>query len=122
MPPESTVRGWVITDVSGFSAHYTRARDLGLDAMADECLAIADNTQEGTVTTAKEWGDEVKTGDMLEHRKLRVDARKWYLSKLAPKKYGDRIEVEHSGDIGIAERLTRARNRAPVDDGSDLAG
>jgi hypothetical protein len=30
---------------------------------------------------------------------LRIDARKWLLSKLAHRKYGDRLEVEHSGEV-----------------------
>lgn len=109
--PESTVRTWVIDDVEGFAAQYARAREIGLDAMAEEMLAIADTTQEGTTTTSKEWGEEIKTGDMLEHRKLRVDARKWYLSKLAPKKYGDKLEIDAKVDVSLADRLTRARGR-----------
>ena len=31
---------------------------------------------------------------MLEHRKLRIDSRKWLLAKLAPKKYGDKLDLK----------------------------
>ena len=74
MPSEATVRRWVIDDHEGFSTQYTRARDIGLDCVADEVFEIADNA----------------TGDHQRDR-LRFDARRWYLSKLAPKRYGDKI-------------------------------
>ena len=41
--------------------------------MADECLVIADSA----------------TAEDAQARRLSVDTRKWYLSKLAPKRYGD---------------------------------
>ena len=49
--------------------------------MADACLAIADE-----VATAE-------TSEAVNAARLRVDTRKWYLSKLAPKRYGDRAQV-----------------------------
>jgi hypothetical protein len=48
---------------------------------------------------------------MIDHRRLKVDTRKWYLSKLAPKRYGDRIAVEHSGSVSIEDRLRAGRAR-----------
>jgi hypothetical protein len=102
MPPESSVRQWVIDDVEGFAAQYARARDVALDAMADEVLEISDTPQLGEKTKSSALGVEVTEGDMIEHRRLRVDSRKWYLSKLAPKRYGDRLALEHSGTDGKA--------------------
>lgn len=101
-PHESTVRLWVVDDVCGFAAQYTRARDVGLDAMADEVIEIADTTQEGVKTKITEEGEETTHADMIEHRKLRFDARRWYLSKLAPKRYGDRLHQELTGKDGAA--------------------
>lgn len=115
MPPEATVRLWVVDDVSGFAAQYARARDIGLDAMAEELVAIADTPQIGTKSVSKVTGLEVTEGDMVEHRRLQVDARKWYLSKLAPKKYGDKQQIEHSGQIDVAQAILAARKRAGVD-------
>ncbi|AZO29793.1 hypothetical protein EJ071_21920 [Mesorhizobium sp. M1B.F.Ca.ET.045.04.1.1] len=39
----STIRQWVLVDVEGFAAQYAQARDIGLDAMADEMFEIADD-------------------------------------------------------------------------------
>lgn len=102
MPAEATVRGWVIDDRDGFSAQYARARDIGLDALADELLEIADNTELGVKTKTGPNGAEKTEGDMIEHRRLRVDSRKWYLSKLAPKKYGDKLTQELTGKGGAS--------------------
>lgn len=82
MPHEATVRRWVIDDYEGFSTQYTRARDIGLDCVADEVFEIADD------------------GADHQRDRLRFDARRWYLSKLAPKRYGDKITQEHTGTDG----------------------
>lgn len=93
MPSEASVRGWVVDDVQGFAAQYTRAREIGYDRLADELLQIADTPQHGVKTTTKATGTETTEGDMIEHRRLRVDARKWMLAKMLPKKYGDKMAL-----------------------------
>lgn len=112
MPSAGGVIGWVTRDESGFAERYARAREIGYQVLADEILHIANTPMEGVTVTSKEWGDEVKRGDMLEHRKLQVDSRKWLLSKMLPKVYGDKQQVEHSGSIDTAGALMAARNRS----------
>jgi hypothetical protein len=97
MPSEATVRSWAVENVSGFAAQYARARDHQADFYADEIIDIAD------------------TDEDPQRARLRVDARKWKASKLAPKRYGDRMDVTSGGepiasysDILRAERLERA--------------
>lgn len=92
MPDEAVVRGWVLDDREGFASLYARARDLGLDAMADELLEISDEVVGSTESGASDSG-------AVNRNRLRVDARKWYLSKLAPKRYGDRVDVTHGGQV-----------------------
>lgn len=92
-PAESTVRGWAVDDVDGFAARYARARDMGLDTLADQLLEIADTPQAGVRTEISDDGVKTVTEDMLGHRRLQIDARKWYLAKLAPKRYGDKLEL-----------------------------
>lgn len=79
MPPESTVRGWVLDDRDGFAARYGEARALLVERWADEIVEIADDGQ-------------LEPND----RRVRVDTRKWLMSKLAYRKYGDKLI--HSGD------------------------
>jgi hypothetical protein len=112
MPSAGSVIGWVNNDTEGFAEQYARARIIGYQLLADELLHLADTPQRGSTTTSKEWGDEIKTGDMIEHRKLQVDTRKWMLSKMLPKVYGDKQQVEHSGTINTANTILEARKRS----------
>ena len=52
----------------------------------------------------------------VARNKLRCDNRRWYASKLLPKKYGEKLGVEHSGEIniGLAETIAEARKRANI--------
>jgi hypothetical protein len=101
MPAESTVRLWVIDDRHGFAAKYIRARDMGLDHVADSIIEISD---EVGVKTVERDGEEVGVefdATAVARNRLRVDARKWYLSKIAPKRYGEKQQVEHSGKVSL---------------------
>lgn len=67
-------------------------------------MAIADTPLEGEKTEegSTEKGSFSKTirGDMIEHRRLQVDTRKWALARMFPKKYGDRINQQLTGADG----------------------
>lgn len=72
----------------------TRARLIGYQTLFDETLEIADTPQIGTKTITKANGDvQTIVGDMVEHRRLQMDTRKWMLAKALPKIYGDKLEV-----------------------------
>lgn len=96
MPAESTVRLWALDDREGFAARYTRARELQAERWAEEVLDISDNG---------------KAGDMVQmmQLRLRVDARKWLLSKLLPKKYGESATLKHTGPDGGAVEVSVTR-------------
>ena len=111
MPGESAVRFWVLDDLDGFAAKYTRARAVGYERMAEEILAISDTPMIGTKSVSKATGLEITEGDMIEHRRLQVDTRKWMLAKMLPKVYGDKQQVEHSGQVDVVSVLNAARNR-----------
>lgn len=97
MPHESTVRKWANEDREGFHTQYTRAREIGYHAMADETVEIADDG-------ANDWmerhdGENVgwkANGEHIQRSRLRVDTRKWLLSKALPKVFGEK--VTHAGD------------------------
>ena len=102
LPPESTVRWWVVTDREGFSAHYTRARDLGLDAVADELFDIADDGSNDLMTITKgDYSYQVENKEVTNRSRLRVDTRKWYLSKMAPKRYGEKVEHNFGNPLSV---------------------
>lgn len=77
---------------------YNYARNIRSDVLFEEIVEIADTTEEGTVIKETDRGVEVKRGDMTEHRRLRVDARKWVVARMNPLKYGDKIDVTSKGE------------------------
>lgn len=101
LPGESTVRGWVLDDAQGFAAKYARAREVGYERHAEEIIALADTARIGEKRTIKANGEEeIVTGDMVERTRLQIESRKWILSKMLPKKYGDKVTQEHTGANG----------------------
>jgi len=85
---------------------YARAKTEQLEILADEIQQIADEPQPGEIVTLKGNEREVKIADMLEHRKLRIESRKWLLAKLAPKKYGERNNLSLSNPDGSPIQFT----------------
>ena len=80
-----------------FAVRLARARDIGEEVIAEECLSIANTPLTGTVETEKPDGSvERRREDMLGHRKLQIETRLKLLKIWNPKKYGDRIT--HAGD------------------------
>jgi hypothetical protein len=75
--------------------------------MADQIREIADTCRMGTKTTIKATGTEVTTGDMVDRSRLQIDARKWLASKLAPKKYGDKLELAGDPDRPLSINVVK---------------
>jgi hypothetical protein len=97
-PSYTSVMRWLEVN-EGFRESYTRARQDQADYLAEEIVQIADD---GANDSYKDDEGRVKVDqDVIARSRLRVDARKWYASKLAPKKYGDKIQTEHSGEMTV---------------------
>jgi len=96
---------WLSKDEE-LSDRYARAKDKQLELMADEILDISDESSEDDIFIEEETKEGKSARRALNHEfvqrsKLRVDSRKWLLSKLKPKKYGDKLGVEHSGGVNV---------------------
>ena len=76
MPASTTVYARMAVDAE-FRARIARAREAQQDAEADKCIDMAD------AATPEDW----------QVVKLRIWARQWRASKLAPKKYGDKLAL-----------------------------
>lgn len=98
IPSVGTVLKWVFTDHEGFLNRYTRARAMQAELRADELIEIADTPQMGVIVTETMRGTETKHCDMIEHRRLRIETRKWIAAKLLPKKYGTEPVPPPSGE------------------------
>lgn len=88
LPEASTVCQW-LRDDAAFAQQYARAREAQADTLADEIIDIVDSEADSA------------------RARVRMDARKWYASKLAPKKYGDKLQTELTGADGGPVQVTR---------------
>jgi hypothetical protein len=91
MPDRVTIYRW-LQAFPEFCNHYTRAREDQADTLADEIMAIADETPDLNPILDKHGAlIEIQLHSAyIQWQKQRIDARKWTAMKLKPKKYGDR--------------------------------
>ncbi len=115
MPTQGTVMRW-IGESESFAQRYARARSMQAELMANEIIEIADDGTNDWMEKHNDKGEAVGwrvNGEAVQRSKLRLEARKWAAAKLLPKKYGERVEVEHSGEVAsVGETDTRQLARA----------
>ena len=110
MPREDTVLDWAISPDHSFSRLYARAREVGYIRMGDQIIDIADDSDRDYMPKLGKDGaiERVVNRELLERAKIRIDARKWLLSKALPKVFGDKVAMEHTGkDGGPIESTSR---------------
>ena len=87
-----------------FRNKYARAREMQLQVLADELVPLADKDRICHKRTIKADGsEEVVILDQVERTKLQIETRKWLLGKLAPKKYGDKVDMNLSGEVALKQ-------------------
>jgi hypothetical protein len=94
-PSKVSVFRWLLDEsLVEFRNQYAQARDMQAQGWSDDIIEIADDGENDTYIAMVDDEAVIKTNfDNIQRSKLRVDARKWVLSKLLPKKYGDKIEI-----------------------------
>lgn len=97
MPSTTTVLRWLDQD-EAFRGQYMRARAMQAMLWAEELLEISDD---GRNDYYKDDEGRKRTDyDVIARSRLRIDTRKWMLSKMLPKVYGDKLTTEVSGPGG----------------------
>jgi len=89
-------------EIPEFSQQYAKAREDQFEHWAEEIIEIADDGSNDWIARESESGriDKVPDSEHINRSRLRVDTRKWLLSKLASKRFGDRISTELSAPGG----------------------
>lgn len=90
MPVPGTVFKWMRLRPE-FMQQYNKAKQEAADALAEEILDIADEGTNDFMENKK--GDIVYNREHVERSKLRVDARKWLMSKMKPKVFGEKLDM-----------------------------
>jgi hypothetical protein len=97
--PQSTFNRWVDADAK-LAEDYAHAREDLIERIANEVMELADSD-------VPEIGEGKRDWQAIQQRKLQVDTRKWLLSKLAPKKYGEKLEVSGDPSNPLVTRIER---------------
>jgi hypothetical protein len=107
MPSEAAVRSWALNDYQDFAAPYEQARQIQFHRWADEILSIADDSRQDISLRQLPDGTTARVVDHehINRSRLKIDSRKWLLSKLLPSKFGDRVATELTGAGGRAIRI-----------------
>ncbi len=117
MPSERTVYRWLAA-TPVFRQAYVRAREAQMDHWSDEIVEIADDASNDYIERIGKDGEVERVFDpeAVQRSKLRIDTRKWLMSKLAARTYGDKVDVNLSGSVEVStlsdeelEARTRAR-------------
>jgi phage FluMu protein gp41 len=98
MPTRETINNW-LRRFPSFLSEYNDARQLLYQHWADETLEISDDGKNDWMEREVAGGRVVETvnGEVVQRSRLRVDTRKWLLSKMLPRVYGDRTAVQLTG-------------------------
>lgn len=68
-----------------FLNHYTRAKEQQADASSEDITEIADEVRRGLIDP--------------QAARVAIDAYKWTASKLKPKKYGDKLDIDQNSNV-----------------------
>ena len=97
MPDRETISRW-IRDEPGYAAKYAYARAMQADTLFSEMADVEAKVQAGTMDS--------------HAARVVLDSMRWRASKLAPKVYGDRLDVQVSDNrISISGALLAAQSR-----------
>lgn len=105
---------WIANN-KDFEKLYNYARIVRSDILFEEIIDISDETEEGVVIKETPNGTVIERGDMIRHRQLKIDARKWVVSKMQPKKYGDKLDLTTDG-----EKINQPNPIAILPDGTKI--
>ena len=113
MPDKSQIFVW-LSKYPEFQDQYAKAKRAGVESLAEELIDIADDgTNDYMEYTDKEGQTAYKVnGEAVARSRLRIDTRKWVLSKLIPKKYGEDKE-ENNTVSEIADALKEIAGSLP---------
>tara|TARA_R110000851_G_C12675012_1_gene523123 strand:+ start:40 stop:528 length:489 start_codon:yes stop_codon:yes gene_type:complete len=123
IPHRVNIMRWLLnTENKGFDlfrTKYALAREIQYQNMADELLDISDNDVsqplliEGRpVLDEKGFAIMVKDNVGVQHARLRVDTRKWFMSKVLPK-FSDKTDPSQAPSETLADSISKLIDKLP---------
>lgn len=108
-PSWRTVYLWLEKD-KDFHSRFAHARELGQDAIAEDCVALIDTFPD---QINSESGSRID-GAFVQWKKNQVEMRLKLLAKWNPKRYGDRVTTEHTGADGGPIQINDTERAAKI--------
>lgn len=122
MPSMQTVFRWLRARPD-FREQYTHAKAEAADALVEEMIDISDDGTNDWMEKHDKEGNAVGyqvNGEHIQRSRLRVETRKWIAAKLKPKKYGEKVDVNHGvqPDNPIMDLMTAVNGKTlkPVEE------
>lgn len=103
MPHKNSFYKWVDEDDEK-KAQYARAMEDRAEKIFEDIIEISDDS--GLDVTLDSEGKYSINGELVQRARLRVDSRKWFLGKMQPKKYGDKLDLTTAGEKIVSDRMT----------------
>lgn len=103
MISRKTFNEWLSEDTV-LSDQYARTCEDRQNKIFEEILEIADNSVKDTdIRDSGSGVYEVPNTEWIQRSKIRIDARKWMLGKMNPKKYGDKMDVDLNANLTVKQ-------------------
>jgi hypothetical protein len=108
MPSAASVQNWLKGDREGFKTRYREAREFGYQAIADQTMKIVDDRRNDWIVRRRDDGsyETILDPERVHRAELRVKTRRWLLSKMLPRQFGERLEItarQNTGANGVSE-------------------
>lgn len=122
LPEEPDVRAWMRDDPE-LREIFVKAKQYQTWVLADEIIDIAYDTSKDWIEESDWRGEKTKKKadhDHINRARLKIDTLKWIMARMKPDRWGDKVQTEHSGSIGIGsilEDLDGTSKGLPADPG-----
>jgi hypothetical protein len=111
IPSRATVMHWVAFE-PGFEARYRRAREVGMEAVADSLMAWS---RRGIDEDLRFVTREVSLADVTQARRTRIAVRQWLMARWAPDTFASRAasREERTETFAVASEAAQRPARDP---------
>jgi hypothetical protein len=120
MPSTASVQNWIKDDRCGFKTRYREAREVGYHTICDQMLKIVDDRRNDWIMRRREDGsfETMLDPERVNRAELRVKTRRWLLSRMLPKQFGDGANGSdgkggYERDLAEMMKLIDGRSRGP---------
>lgn len=111
-PDRRSFHRFLLADAAVRGPKYALARTAQAESWSDEIIRIADDSSKDVITEVRDGRTITRVDhDHINRSRLRVDTRKWSMSKLHPKQYGDTIAVDQQTTLQAGDSLALLMQR-----------